>query len=306
MYNEELKNRYLSSITSVAMRQRAVGAFNAIEKFESAWGSDICSRELPDIEFVFSKISSGTLRRSFNLRTDSLRLYGKWCIDNNIEGATDALLKANIKTDDIELLRRRTVRSPLHLQTVLDSVFEPEDLNTPDMIYRAFLWLGYSGISLDKAVYVTASDIDFPNRCIRIDGLEHPIYPESVRCLKSCCSSKTFGQRSASNPALIFQRKRADGSSILRSTTSQPSLNSLKTNLHHKVIGAQTEGRTNFDLSYTRVGLSGAFFRMYERELAGLPFEPLHDPAIQYMGEYAKDKKSAVKADYNRWKLTLA
>ena len=172
MYNEELKNRFLMSVSGVPYRRKVTGTFEVIAPYEEECGGDICSLSAEQVEQIINATKMGIRYHSMGDRLVALRRYCRWCLDNNVPGATDALLKVQADRTDIEAWKRKTVRSPLHLQTLLDRIFKPEAELSSDLTARAYLWLAFSGIPEKAAPEITADHFDFGLMVINYDGIE--------------------------------------------------------------------------------------------------------------------------------------
>jgi hypothetical protein len=91
----------------------------------------------------------------------------------------------------------------------------------------------------------------------------------------------------------------------------------MRTTLSKRNIKAIEAGITDLQLSFYRVRMSGLFYRMYERERAGIPID-FSDAAIHAMenkshsltGRAKKHKQNRIARDYmedyQRWKLAFS
>lgn len=308
MYNEELKNRYLSTITAVRARIAAANTFDATAPFEEKFNTDVCRMNAEQLEQMLNATKVGMLSHSMGSRQVKLRNYVRWCIDNGVPDATDEIFKVETDRQDIEKWKRRTVRSPLHLQYTLDAIFSPESGCTSELTRRAYLWMAYSGIPEGEVADMTAKNFDFNNQVIRLKGLEYPIYKESLFSFKHCCEDTEFNMYSVTPQGddMMWRRPRVPGDKILRAF-GHPA--SLARNMQERVATANkaavVAGKTDINLSYRRVAISGMFYRAYEREIAGIK------PVFYTVAPNPENPRSLVlknveaRKDYERWKLTL-
>lgn len=305
MYNAELKNRFLTdSVTGIASREQMINTFNAVEAHESKLGRDVCTMSVPEVEKIISDTACGFRSHSLGLRLRNLRRYCKWCIDNKVEGATDSLLKAHIDMSDTDELRKQAIRSPLHLQMVLDKIFLPEETQTVDNLRRAYLWFAYSGLPEKDAMELTDGDIDLTNLTIK-SGTEHyPIYKEAIPALRFCISSPYVMQRVVSKPGEYFPRARISDQRIFRAAEGVIDTRYMRSCI---VIAVKKAGGDFAGgISYRKLSYFGLFYRAYERELAGL------DPGFKALfadkglsDRSLKDHLYQIRRDYARWKQTL-
>ncbi len=304
MYNAEQKTRFVKSYTeAAAVREEALKLFNALEPCEERLGRDLCAMEGEELRLAVGS-QMGTKNRSRHTRLTILREYGRWCTENGIPGATDAL--QNLQDIGIERMRQTTLRNPRHLQSWLDIICAPESANTSDNTVRAFCWLCYAGLSQDDAITVRSSEVDFRTQTIRRGGREYPIYPESLPAMHNCVELERF------------KRPRVPGDLLLRGIKGKPTVLSFRTDVGRKrprLIGTPME---DMDISFNRIWLSGLFYRMYEEEQAGFPVDFLKAADAQLYDLPARASRSGpvpnkkrnelareYKIDYERWKQTL-
>lgn len=92
----------------------------------------------------------------------------------------------------------------------------------------------------------------------------------------------------------------------------------IRSTLSHRSADAIKTGKTEQQLSFHRIWLSGLFYRVYERERAGVPAN-FSDAAVSFMEgrtyllngrEKIEHKKNRIERDYmedyQRWKLAFS
>lgn len=92
----------------------------------------------------------------------------------------------------------------------------------------------------------------------------------------------------------------------------------MRTTLSKRNIKAIKEGKTDMQLSFYRVRMSGLFYRVYERERAGIPID-FSEAAVHAMEGKTYSLTGRVKIehkqnrierdymeDYQRWKLAFS
>ena len=235
--------------------------------------------------------------------------------------AANFAVPACAELNDIGLskMRRQTVKNPLHLQRCLDMLCQPEEECRADLILRCYCWLAYSGLSAEDALCLTADDVDFSSMCVRYGGKSYPIYRESLQTLKSCAELIQFrrdlGTHGDTQSGVWYNR--VPGKELMRGIRNLPSVPTMRAYLSRKVREMRESGKSDIELTYRHIGLSGIFYRMYEQELAG--YKPnFNGVAAEFMGDKAyrlesgrntlgaKRRKLAADymTDYRRWKET--
>lgn len=316
MYNEELKTKFVRGYTnSISTAEVCQTIFNAFEQYEVEWDADLCTRSAEELQPVVDNLV-GFRARSKWMRLIILKDYVKWCIGMKVPGACDGMLK--IETVGLEKVKHQTVASPLHLQRYLDSICEPESEETTDNIYRCFYWLAYGGVAEEDILSIKCSDVDLNNMVVRYNDTEVPIYREALPAFKNCVKLTQFVYKHPNYDKLVY-KDRADGDTLVRGIRSAPSIKAMRVELSRRSKAKMDEGKTDLKLSYFRVWISGLFYRMYERERAGMPVD-FSAAAAQFMEgktyklDRGRNTPEAKKRqltrdyleDYERWKLAFA
>lgn len=300
MFNQELKERFIREHTSsISVANACMSLFNAIEKFEVGWEADICTRTAAEAQPVVDEIAGLRTGRK-QLRVNILKDYVKWCITNNIPGACDGVLQTD--TSGAENMRKKTVKSPLHLQMYLNALFEKESEETLDNIYRCFYWLAYAGMAEQDIFNVKVMDVDLSNLSVRFDGYEYPIYREALDCFRNCVHLSQFVYKhpNYTNTGVVY-KPRADGDRLIRGLRPTVSVPAMRVELSRRSARGIEEHKTDLQLSYYRVWLSGVFYRMYELERAGFPAD-FSGVAANFMEgkQYKLDTSRLTREGYRR------
>lgn len=317
MYNQELKEKFIEEFsTNISRKKLARNLFIALEPYETAWGADMCTVDRERLRPAIGELI-GFREGSQKTRLSILKLYVKWCIQNNVDGARDEL--SQIEDFGIEKLKRQMVANPQHLQRFLDCILEPESEQTVDDTYRCYFWLAYSGMREEDVLDVRASDVDFQSMVIRYHGMEYTIYRESLPALRNCVELSSFQLK---HPNYAIYKSRVAGDTIMRGFSMQKNIDKTRVEMSKKrkamrFMPRSEAKKNNLDLylSYYRVKLSGIFYRTYEAERAGMKpdFIPVAkqfmegktyklDSGRNLIG--AKQRRIAMEylMDYNRWK----
>lgn len=315
MYNAELKTKFINQYSdSIAARKYHESTFNLLEKYEEEWGSDICTRKEDEIKPVLDKIL-GLRQQGRIAKTSMLRTYAKWCLEQEVDGACDAML--NVDIEDLQIVREQMVNSPLHLQKYMDILFTKEDMKTMDNVTRCFLWLAYGGVPEDEITDVNIDDVDLGNMTIKLNDKEYPIYRESLQAFKNCIDLDYFVYYHPNYSKEIL-RERVPGKQLLRGIKAEAQIRLLRVEVSKKARKAIADGKTNARLSYYRVWLSGLYYKKYQLELVGTKPDFL-DVAEEFMqgktynlssgrnliGSKQRRVAKQYKDDYERWKLAF-
>ncbi len=316
MYNEELKRKFIDSYTDKeSVKAVCVGTFNALEKIEREHDMDLCSLKTEDIQPVVSK-TLGVRSSGHYLVMSSLKSYARWCLDNNVEGATENIFA--LTDDNLEKIKTQMVNSPMHLQKYLNALYYSEEDKTIDDTFRCFFWLAFAGMKEEKILDVRDSDVKFDSMIVVDDvGKEYPIYREALKAFKNCVILDRFVYKHPNYSKDVI-RDRIPGHQLLRGIKNEANLRYIRVQISEKARKANNKGKTDSVLSYYRVWLSGMFYRMYQFELAG--FEPNFegmakdfmdgktyklDSGRNLIGAKFRQITRDYKEDYERWKAAF-
>ncbi len=317
MYNEELKTRFIREYTQSLSRAEACKqAFNAIQPYEENWGDDLCTRSTEELAPVIEQLVGYRVRSRWQ-RIIIFQKYVKWCLANHVKDACDGML--HIDSVGLSKVRTQMVSNPTQLQMYLDAICEPESEQTTDNIYRCFYWMAYSGMEEGAILKAKCSDVDFNNMVIHSGDEEFEIYREAIPAFKNAATLTEFVYKHPNYPPdKKVIRNRAPGNTLIRGIRSATSAVALRVELSRRSKKAIEHGCTDKQLSYYRVWLSGLFYRMYQREVAGIPVDFSGEASKFMEGKtYKLDtgrntpeaKKRAVVndyvQDYERWKVAF-
>lgn len=315
MYNEELKKRFIDQYTNNnSTKKLCETIFNSFESSEIEWGGDLCTKSTEELLPKINNLS-GVRSRSQLMQLSILRDYVKWCILTNVDGACDGML--NINDVKMDSLKTQTVSRPKHLQKYLDSICSPEEKCTTDNIYRCFYWLAYAGMDEEDILNVKISDVDFKRMQVNYPRKYTvvPIYAEAVHAFKNCVELDSFLYNHPNYTKSVW-KPRVEGDTLIRGLRSKINTKSIRVEMSRRSKRNIELGNTTMQLTYSRVWLSGLFYRMYERELDGEPVdfsdivdEQMSTKVYSYRGRNTPNGKRKFlmrefEEDYRRWKLT--
>lgn len=315
MYNEELKTKFIRQYTqSIHTAQVATNILAAMAPYEKAWQADLCTRSTEELQPAIDSIVALRYRSQWMSLT-ILKEYVKWCILMKVPDACDGML--NITVVGLDKVRRQMVASPLHLQLCLDEVFDEEKDETMDSVYRCHYWMAYGGVKEDDTILVKATDVSFQEMCIKYGEKNVPIYREALPAFRNAVMLSSFLYKHP-NYNKPIRRDRVPGDTIMRGIKTVTKTMTFRSTLSKRATEAIKEGKTEVKLSFYRVWLSGVFYRMYERERAGIPVN-FSEVATDFMSgktyhvsgsvkvEHLKKRKERdYMEDYQRWKLAFS
>ena len=315
MYNEELKVRFIKDYTnSINTANVATVIFNAFEKYEEVWQADLCTQSAETLQTAVDE-AVGIRAKSKWMTLIILKEYVKWCMAMKVPGACDGML--HIETVGLDKIRRQMVSSPLHLQKYLDTLFDPESEETMDNLYRCYFWMAYGGIDEEDTISIKTEDVDFKEMVIRYKDTRVPIYREALPAFRNAVSLGSFLYKNA-NYKKPIRRDRLSGDTIMRGIKATTKTFTMRTTLSKRNIKAIKEGKTDMQLSFYRVRMSGLFYRVYERERAGISID-FSEAAVHAMEGKTYSLTGRIKIehkqnrierdymeDYQRWKLAFS
>ena len=318
MYNQDLKTAFIREYTtSLKTADACESAFNAIEPYEENWHADLCTQSKETLCPVVEQLVGFRVKSKW-LRIVIFKDYVKWCIANGVPGVCDGMLK--IDNLGLGKVKTQMVANPTQMQMYLNDVFEPETEQTTDSIYRCVYWMAYAGMDEDEIINVKCSDVNLENLSINFNGKEYQIYREALPAFKNAvCLTEFVYKHPNYPPDKKVWRNRVPGDTLIRGVRSTPTTLTIRAELSKKSKKGLEEGKTSKQLSYYRAWLSGLFYRMHEREIAGLPVD-FSGVATQFMEgrTYKLDsgrntpeaKKRAITndymQDYQRWKAAFS
>lgn len=314
MYNEEQKVKFAKQFTDkITVRDNIRRIFDAIEPFEEKWGADLCTRSSEELQPAFDAVA-GLRNGSRRVPMQILQAYVRWCIEQGIPGACDGML--HVRSIGAEKIARQMISTPSKLQWYLNQICEPESEQTTDNTVRALLWLAFAGMKEEDAFRIRVTDVDFLSAVVRYNGVEYPIYRDAFPAFRNCVELKRFVYIHPNYGAgETHYRDRVDGDYLLRGFRAMPLPHTMQVEVSRRAKRAVEDGKTDILLSYSRVWLSGVFYRMWEREQAGMPVD-FDEQALRYAEgktyklsagrnlQSAKHRAIArdFEADYQRWK----
>ncbi|MCD7821043.1 MAG: hypothetical protein LUG64_02400 [Clostridiales bacterium] len=323
MYNSTIKWRFIADFSMKdSMVKAARTLFNLTEQYEEFMGRDLCTMDEATVKLILEQVLGGRAGNA-KARLHIIHSYGKWCLENQVPGASDGILTA--EPDPLVKFKNQTVANPQHLQMYLDSVFDKESDETQDLTFSCFFWHGYAGMDEKDTFCVKTSDVDFELMVVKFNCAEYPIYREAVQAFAKCVRLDSFRYNHPNFKAdTKVYREREKTDALLRGTRSRTETSFLRDvsrktcSKKNKLFASQDEGTAHLSLNYQRIQLSGLFYRISEAERLGRPadFDAVakriiaerdaksgktsDDETIRRIRQRAIANDYSV--DYNRWK----
>lgn len=310
MYNEALKQRFMSEYLKGESASYYRMVFSLCEKYERKYGSDVCAMSKDEIKATLDAITAVNIGSSEeDIRITYLRQYVKWCVENEVPGANDNIMYTTANV--IEKSRKKLLANPSQLKAYLDELFEPEEELTAAVIYRAFLWLAYAGVKREDACKIKKTDVDLNERCIIYKGLRLSVCEEAWDTIEYAAELDFFNYV---HPIYsdVITRPRVKSDTLLRGVKAELNTKTTVVKIWRTYLALHPDDtRYDFPLAYNNVWRSGWFYRIRECEKAGLPTDKLFEIMVDLQMSDTEYQKAAVvrntkirsqKSNYNRWK----
>lgn len=313
MDSKAIKQEFASQYTSnESTRATVLNVLARAEAFESKFGHDLCQFTKDElVEYMNSALAV----RNYSKQTKHIiiREYLKWCKDHGYGNAIYGLPDANVT--GLDKLKMQTVSGPKELKQVLDEVFaRPEDI-TYDNVYRLWLWFAFCGIPEDVTALIRTEDVNLDENTVSVNNETYVLPDEAKDELRNVTILRSFRYIHPlyRNETECF-RERVESDQLLRGVRGELSLPTIKGHISRVFTNAYANRETQKKTNYTKLGLSGLFYRMwcYEKKTNESPLFL----ARQYdnVEERFKDKGSSEKewiwnrkaknymSDYENWK----
>ena len=310
MYNADLKNRFLdnySASTMLAVRR----LFDRFEPYELRWNADLCTRTESELQEPLDQFLEKCSAKSRAVQLSRLRAYARWCMENRVPGACDGLL--TVKPKIFQSAKKTKVSGPAHLQACLDKLYDPEEEDSVDLIYRGYFWLAFSGLPEEYVLEITSSALDFRHMTILYDGKRYPLYRESLLTFHKLAELKTMRDiHSNYTTENIPVFDRVPGDQLLRGVRSLGTLNSIRSRISGTTSDYYKKDSSFPQIGYARVWKSGFFYRLYEQERSGYPInfkvaskQLFADRKPANTDELYEGYPGQLQEDYLNWKFTF-
>lgn len=309
IYNPELKNRFLEDnqfTPHLLKKYRSI--FSQLYDFEVKYDKDVCLiDDVVILQEIFNNMSGVTSNSIYTAKT-CLKRYCVWCVNHDIDGAVNIV--DNLKIENVDKFKSTMIKNPFYLQEFLDDVFDKEDENTIDNVYRCIYWLAYAGLGNDDIVLIKSDDVDFDTMSVVYNKESYPLYGEGVRAFKKCLYLTQF---KVIHPRYEIQCDRVVGNQLLRGVRSDLYISTAKTAISRKL----SSGHSFVKLTIDKARTSGFYYRLYEQEKYGVPIEfrtiakkQMSQKEHNFNSKYTWNRvestmASRLKDDYYKWKAAF-
>ena len=321
MYNAEMKERFIEQGNfSQTMEGLFRNVFDLVAPYEEEKCSDICTWDIQECKRVL-EVLAGFRSYSSENRANLIRRYVKWCIEQGVPGASDAIF--HVKASGDTKIREMTLSGPAHLESILNAVFSPVSDVTSDNILRAYCWLAFCGMDDNGIVALRTKEVDLSSLVITSNGEKYQIVDEAVPCFRILKEMSAFRYYHPGYDDGFIWRPRVDGDKFLRGIrTAEQSVVQLRSMLSKTINAAVKDKKIDVKISHYRIWISGEFYRAFQKELRGesIDFYHLAERAVRIREEKgepykleADSRKRTIDAkkreietgfqnDYIRWK----
>jgi len=305
MYNEERKMRFIEETRNSVVFGSSV--FRTTEPYEQKAGQDLCEFQTEALQDITNK-NFGSRTRSVDSTIAFLRSYVLWCKEHGYP-ACDGIY--GVKTQMDEKMKRYMVASPRHLQSILDKAFSPVEDGTVDCIYRCCLWMCFAGFEESETVEVKVDEVNFDSMKIEHGGKSFEIYRESVPAFRVACDATEFKYQHPLHSEIQI-KDRFPGEYLMRGIRSAKVKEATVKSVIQKAFKS-----AGIELTYSKIRLSGAFYRAYEAERMGeqvrfddIIVEKLIKRGSVYHKNYTRNKavgliQKDLLDDYACWKAVF-
>lgn len=309
MYNEEVKQRYLGSLSKVSAVKMATSVFKTTEPFEEELNKDVCFFDDTEIKAILADMSvmgGGTTNKG--PRIQALQNYVKWRAESGVKGVNLNILET--KGDPTTKIRERMVKSPEHLEAVLNALFRPVLAKTVDVVYRSALWLCYAGLSRNDFENVKVSGIDLKNKTVTVGEDTYTLYDQSLDAMELCIGLEEFAMMHSFYNGKDKRFIQED--TLLRCSTGILTPKTLSTMINRRLTMQDRLGISIPRIKIETVIESGLFYRAYQDSLRGIDVDFINVARKDMEGkEYSTtyrtmerqiiDRSRKYKAEYDRW-----
>lgn len=269
MYNQTLKEAFLSTVADKADREACTSLFRRLAVSEKELNKDICQMSRADLKPVLDGILAKRKDRGFNI-LQTLQAYVSYCRSLGVMGVTTAVDEYEPEMGDRFL--ESYVANPLDLSICHDQLYGPVDGITSDLILRCYEWLAFFGVPEADIPGIRVSDVDFTDRTVTdgATGNTYYIYREAMPVFEAILGADRFRiKRYGGEDGPVYRYyKRIDSPQLLRGIKREQTAALLTKNAALARRDAVGQGKTIRKLNYGRLWESGWFYRSFEREMA--------------------------------------
>lgn len=267
--------------------QKVIEYLRMVGEYESRAGKDVAEQKasaintivdgIADMVCIKSREEEGKQKRDVKIYVARvLYLYNRWCRFNNFEAAKDITYA---KWLDYVRASSWMVKSPEHLQNILNLSLTPEDFIGVDCCIRGIVWLAYAGLSQKEILSVVPEDFDFEQNRVKVlkpsepDGYKYiHLYDESISVLKLLAS---VNQLTVYHPRYgEVKKNRASGRYVIRGVEQSRAKAIYEDESDEKIarffsnILGRVEWNNGIRITYRNIYNNGLYYRAYLEEIS--------------------------------------
>lgn len=273
-FNSEQKAKFIEN-------QILLSDAENVEKIERGWNNlfermsnleknkdkDFALMNNNEIDEFLSKFLRGGKKYKETILSN-LTTYFAWCLDNHLTTLSqNVLIVKKVKNiDSSSNCSDKMIKDEDDLKKCLDNqnLFRDESLKTIDNLYRCYLYLLFSGLSINEAFNLLEKDIDLNNGCILLND-------KKIALSKNI---KKIVEETLAIDCLVVRRKETEivkTGYLFENTISEgerPTNYREKMKMVWDVAISNKFSDSDRELTQSSILKSGIFYRMYQNEIA--------------------------------------
>lgn len=277
MYQRELKTKYLSHREFGQKELHYTKTvFDLSEELEEKLCKDLSQFSQDDFAEL-SEYLPGSRSSTYSTIAETIRKYTLWCDEQGL-GTSKAAHKPKI--NNASAARKKWVYNPRHLDLELRKLFGSPDGGSYDVLYHAFFWLAYSGLTRKEAFQLKASDVNLVNGIVSMKGRTFPIYRESIPSLVTAAEATSFDVLRGSSPRPCPEPREYGDGTLLRGFKGPVDETVFSMQVVRRL--SAVSDKSDFRPNYKNCRLSGIFYRARELELAGQDYAKIFEDVAHH------------------------
>lgn len=215
------------------------------------------------------------------------------------------------------------IRSPEHLDELLNSWLDPTEADTVDCCTRAIVWMAYCGMTEEEIVSTKVGDVDLDEGIIHAKRSGVPVSikmcSEAWPCLKKLVElDKFWCERPGLTNGYAWIKRQA-GDQLIRGQKLKgysPTVSDARKRINNAMVRKLGNKMMAFSLTYRTVYKCGVFESVYKMESIN-SLQSAEDALLEYAMETmadisgleerlrerrVRDRKHQVRQEYNIWK----
>lgn len=263
--------------------------FRLVEDYEDRLQTELAEFRFQDydkmVECVMDEIELSDYAELFRDKSDlkvsfvrTTYLYSRWCRSNKLPARDDIS-----RSREVKLMKYQStiVKSPEHLQLILNLHLDPVEMGSADLCCRGAAWLSYAGLTEDEVVNTSADDIDFQRGILSVKRngsyVAIKLPKQSIPCLAKLAVLDSFRSYRKIYKDIDARKsgveyKRVDSSSIIRGVDTGRGREKLSKRANaskliiNNIFNRHKRGGALESLTHPNLWKCGFFYRAYLEE----------------------------------------